>query len=135
MVVSFVQLFLGQIVVAICRVGCFWVFKKNRIFSALSWPTFQKNRISLVCLKQFHNTSVTQEFTIMSQRSSLRQILQAVHHNEQGSVSLETILIVGAVALPVLIFTIKFGWPKVRTFFYEGLSNLEGQSRQITEGQ
>jgi hypothetical protein len=48
-----------------------------------------------------------------------------VHEDDRGAVSLETILIIGAIALPVLIFLIKFGWPRIRDFFNQGLTDLE----------
>ncbi len=52
-------------------------------------------------------------------------ILRKIHNNEEGAVSLETILIVGAIALPILIFLIKIGWPQVKAYFKEGLDELE----------
>ncbi len=57
--------------------------------------------------------------------TTLWRILQKVHDNEDGSVSLETILIIGAIALPVLIFLIKIGWPKIKNYFNQGVENLE----------
>jgi len=56
---------------------------------------------------------------------SLASLLRKVHEDEQGAVSLETILIIGAIALPILIFLIKIGWPRVREFFNQGLTDLE----------
>lgn len=56
---------------------------------------------------------------------SLFDVLRRVHRNEEGAVSLETILIIGAIALPILIFLIKYGWPRVRSFFERGLQDLE----------
>ncbi len=37
---------------------------------------------------------------------------------------METILIIGAIALPVLIFLIKVGWPKIKDYFQRGLDEL-----------
>lgn len=56
---------------------------------------------------------------------SLCDLLRRVHRSEEGAVSLETILIIGAIALPILIFLIRYGWPRVRTFFERGLQDLE----------
>lgn len=56
---------------------------------------------------------------------SLLNVLRRVHRSEEGAVSLETILIIGAIALPILIFLIKYGWPRVRSFFERGLQDLE----------
>ena len=58
---------------------------------------------------------------------TLRDLLRRVHDDEQGAVSLETILIVGAIALPILIFLIKVGWPRVKSYFNEGLEDLEAE--------
>lgn len=67
--------------------------------------------------------------------SSFRTILKRIHNDERGSVSLENILIVGAITLPVLIFTLKFGWPKIKDYFFEGTRNLETESSRIVNGQ
>ncbi len=59
------------------------------------------------------------------QKPSLWNLLRRVHESEEGSVSLETILIVGAIAIPILIFLLKVGWPKIRDYFNTGLSDLQ----------
>jgi len=56
---------------------------------------------------------------------SLGDLLRRVHEDENGAVSLETILIVGAIALPILIFLIKFGWPRIKTYFNDRMTDLE----------
>jgi len=56
---------------------------------------------------------------------SLLSLLREVHQNEEGTVSLETILIIGAIALPVLIFLLKYGWPRIRDYFNRGLQDLD----------
>ena len=61
--------------------------------------------------------------------------LQRIHRNEAGAVSLETILVIGAIALPILIFVLKFGWPKVREYFFTGLDNLGSESKKVTDNQ
>ena len=53
------------------------------------------------------------------------RLLERVHGDERGAVSLETILIIGAIALPILIFLIRIGWPRIRTYFEHGLRDLE----------
>lgn len=58
-------------------------------------------------------------------QASLRSLLREVHRDEQGAVSLETVLVVGAIALPILIFLVKVGWPRIRTYFETSLSDLE----------
>ncbi len=56
-------------------------------------------------------------------------LLREVHQDEEGTVSLETILIIGAIALPVLIFLLKFGWPRIKAYFNRGLEELEEGSQ------
>ena len=64
----------------------------------------------------------------------LAHLFRKVHRDERGAVSLETILIVGAIALPILIFLIKFGWPRIRDYFFQGMDDLEQESDQVTGG-
>jgi F0F1-type ATP synthase membrane subunit b/b' len=61
-------------------------------------------------------------------------LLKKVHGDEQGAVSLETILIIGAIALPVLIFLIKVGWPKIREYFDKGLEELKTDVDEAKQG-
>jgi Flp pilus assembly pilin Flp len=56
---------------------------------------------------------------------TFRELLSRVHNDERGAVSLETILIIGAIAIPILIFLIKFGWPRIKDYFNDGLNELE----------
>ena len=57
-----------------------------------------------------------------------------LHRDQRGAVSLETILIVAAIALPILIFVLKFGWPKVRDYFNGNLGKLQEESTDVTSG-
>ena len=59
------------------------------------------------------------------QEPSLIDLLRRVHEDEEGAVSLETILIVGAIALPILIFLIKVAWPRIMEYFQSGVEQLE----------
>ena len=61
----------------------------------------------------------------MSKRESPWSVLKRIHHNEDGQVSLETILIIGAIALPILIFLIAVAWPRVKDFFNQGMADLD----------
>lgn len=70
----------------------------------------------------------------MSSKVTFRDLLRKVHHNERGAVSLETILIIGAIAIPILIFLIKFGWPRIRDYFNKGLDELEDGSDSAASG-
>ena len=69
----------------------------------------------------------------MSNRLSFQSLLKRVHNDERGAVSLETILIIGAIALPILIFIIKFGWPRIRDYFFNGMENLESASDNVIQ--
>ncbi|HBO43083.1 MAG TPA: hypothetical protein DD670_03945 [Planctomycetaceae bacterium] len=66
-------------------------------------------------------------------KPSLMGLLRRVHRDEEGAVSLETILIIGAIALPILIFLIKVGWPRVKSFFNQGMSDLESERSGATQ--
>ena len=68
----------------------------------------------------------------MGQSFTLPALLKRVHNDERGAVSLETILIIGAIALPILIFLIKIGWPRVKDYFDQGLRDLEEGSENAT---
>lgn len=66
---------------------------------------------------------------------SFRNLLKRVHNDERGAVSLETILIIGAIALPILIFLLKFGWPKIKNYFNRGMDDLENESDRAKNNQ
>ena len=55
----------------------------------------------------------------------LWKLLSKLHEDEDGAVSLETILVVALIALPILIFLYSYGWPRIREYFTEGLDDLE----------
>ena len=54
--------------------------------------------------------------------------LRNFHEDEQGVVSLETIMVIGAIAIPVLLVLIKYGFPAIRDYFGTGLTNLDASS-------
>lgn len=58
----------------------------------------------------------------------MRNLLSQIHNDEQGGVSIETVLILAAIAIPILIFILKFGWPRVKAFFIRGMDDLEGSA-------
>ncbi len=70
----------------------------------------------------------------MTQTASIRKLLQRVHRDEEGAVSLETILIIGAIAIPILIFILRVGWPRIRTFFSGGMDDLEVERSNTQQG-
>ncbi len=65
-------------------------------------------------------------------KPTLWTLLRRVHRDERGAISLETILIVGAIALPILIFLIKVGWPRVKEMFNQGMQDLENEKTNAT---
>ena len=57
----------------------------------------------------------------------MKNLLTKLHSDENGGVSLETILIIAAIAIPVLIFVLKIGWPMIRDdIFNKGMEDLIG---------
>ena len=69
----------------------------------------------------------------MTQSLNLKTLLSRVHKDEKGGVSLETILIIAAIALPILIFLITVAWPRVQDFFSEGMQELETGSENAQD--
>ena len=67
-------------------------------------------------------------------KPSYGNLLRKVHQSEEGSVSLETILIIGAIALPILIFLIKVGWPTIKSYFNQGLTDLNAGATAAQSG-
>ena len=61
----------------------------------------------------------------MKKSFDTKNVLRRIHDDENGGVSLETILIIGAIALPILIFLITVAWPRVKDFFNQGMTDLE----------
>ena len=52
-------------------------------------------------------------------------LLRKVHNDEEGAITLETVLIIGAIALPILIFLLKVGWPKIKGYFNTGMEDID----------
>lgn len=71
----------------------------------------------------------------MRKPQNFRELLDCLHNDEDGAVSLETILIIGAIAMPILIFLLKYGWPKIKNYFNQSLDNLENSSNSVINGQ
>lgn len=64
----------------------------------------------------------------------LKNLFHRVHNDERGAVSLETILVIGAIALPILIYLLKYGWPKIKNYFDQGVQDLDTQRQGVTGG-
>jgi Flp pilus assembly pilin Flp len=63
--------------------------------------------------------------------SRLLGLLRRVHRDQRGAVSIETILIIAAIALPILIFLIKIGIPWIVQWFQQSMQDLEGGRDQL----
>lgn len=59
---------------------------------------------------------------------TFRRLLSRVHRDQRGAVSPETVLIIGAIALPILIFLIKFGWPRNRDYSFKGVGTMQNEA-------
>lgn len=70
----------------------------------------------------------------MSGFQPMRELVRRVHRDQRGAVSLETILIVAAIALPILIFVLKFAWPQIKDYFNRGMQNLENEGQNVING-
>ncbi len=60
------------------------------------------------------------------------RVLRRLHRDERGALTLETVLIIAAIALPVLIVIVKYGWPAIRNYFDRGLESLEQSTEEAT---
>jgi hypothetical protein len=65
--------------------------------------------------------------------NSLCDLLKKIHEDEEGSISLETILIIGAIALPILIFLIVKAWPTIKAYFNTGVEDLTNGANNATQ--
>ena len=70
----------------------------------------------------------------MPPSESLKDFAARLHRDNSGAVSLETVLIIGAIALPILIFLINVGWPMVRQLFTSGLRDLGNGAQRAADG-
>ena len=70
----------------------------------------------------------------MRKPQSFRELCDRLHNDEDGAVSLETILIIGAIAMPILIFLLKYGWPKIKNYFNTSMDNLQNSSNNVING-
>lgn len=69
----------------------------------------------------------------MSVKNPFRSLLRRLHRDERGAVSLETILIIGAIALPILIWLVRWGWPMVRGYFEDNMNKLGNDTDDVMQ--
>ena len=70
--------------------------------------------------------------TVRNSRRLWLELLRRLDRDQKGAVSIETVLIIAAVALPILIFILKFGWPKIQNFFNKGMDDLGTGVNNVT---
>ncbi|HEX5447040.1 MAG TPA: hypothetical protein VFW87_24710 [Pirellulales bacterium] len=66
-------------------------------------------------------------------KPSLWRLLRRLHHDQRGAVSFETILIIAAIALPILIFLLKVGWPRIKALWTKGMTDIEGAQNNAVQ--
>jgi Flp pilus assembly pilin Flp len=64
----------------------------------------------------------------------LADLLRRVHDDERGAVSLETILILAAIAIPALIFLFSYAAPMIRSWFTTGMNELNPSTLDSSGG-
>ena len=57
-------------------------------------------------------------------KSLLGKLFERVHADEQGAVSIETVLIIAAIALPILIFLYIRIRPRLQNYLNQNLEEL-----------
>jgi hypothetical protein len=77
------------------------------------------------------NSKSYQRSHAMRKPRTLREFWNRLHNDQDGAVSLDTILIIGAIAMPILIFLLKYGWPKIRDYFNQSLDTLNSTSDNV----
>ncbi|MBD3674319.1 MAG: hypothetical protein HUJ26_12410 [Planctomycetaceae bacterium] len=71
----------------------------------------------------------------MSNLRPIRSLLKRIHNDERGAVSIETVLIVAAVAIPILIFIVNFVMPRLKKSFNSNMSDLDLDGRGMANDQ
>lgn len=70
----------------------------------------------------------------MSALRPVRNLLKRIHNDERGAVSIETVLIVAAVAIPILIFIVNFVMPRLRESFSDNMDELDLNAGDMATG-
>ena len=65
---------------------------------------------------------------------SRRRAQQPASRLRRAALSIETILILAAIAVPILIFILKVGWPKIQKYFNESTDTLIEESYNTQGG-
>ncbi len=54
--------------------------------------------------------------------------------SRSGHVTIESVLVIAAICLPILVFSVKIGWPRIRNGFLNQERKLEQQVGDATSG-
>ncbi|HVJ85753.1 MAG TPA: hypothetical protein VM452_08920 [Caulifigura sp.] len=65
---------------------------------------------------------------------SRRRDSKPASRRRRAALSIETILILAAIAVPILIFILKVGWPKIQKYFNESTDTLIEESYNTQGG-
>ncbi len=76
----------------------------------------------MVCVGN-RETPLTERGLLMK-KSLLGALLRKVHADEQGAVSIETVLIIAAIALPILIFLYTKIRPRLQNYLQQNMTDL-----------
>ena len=68
----------------------------------------------------------------MGSFKTIRRLIKAIHRDERGQVSIENVLIIAAISLPILIFIYKVGWPRIKNWWEGQMDTLEEGSAAIS---
>lgn len=79
----------------------------------------------------FLEAAAGRQESIVAIRKWIRRLARTIRRDEQGALSLEAVLLIGAIAIPVLIGFMKWGYPKVKTYFMDGINDLEVQTDNV----
>jgi len=57
-------------------------------------------------------------------KPSWRRLVKQIHEEERGAISIETILVIAVIALPVLAFILKVAWPRIQAYWDKGATDV-----------
>ena len=61
----------------------------------------------------------------------LGRLVRRLHRDERGALTIETVLIIAAIAMPILLFIVLKVWPKISEYFNKGLNDLETGTQEV----
>ena len=70
----------------------------------------------------------------MVKKPSAFGLLRKIHEDEDGAMSLESVLLIAVIALPILVVLYKFVWPGIKTYLFEQMEDLDIQIEEDGSG-